>query len=158
VQYAFNALHCLFDCDWTIQTLRLRVAAYKRLGMDMPHASFINGTCLISLMLSWRSETSNSPQPLVSCSTLSLVTPGKMVPSKGGVTSSRVLPSAYSSMHQCHSAAECCEEPKPIIWKHYDVLIYDSSVFILKTVHRGTLSTRQPSDVFRCMDTQSWVT
>ena len=104
--------------------------------MEILHVSFINSTCLISLMLSWRSETSNSPQPLVSCSTLFLVTPGKMVPSKGGVTSSRVLPSAYSSMHQCHSAAECCEEPKPIIWKHYDVLIYDSSVFILSRGER----------------------
>ncbi len=86
--------------------------------MEILHVSFINSTCLISLMLSWRSETSNSPQPLVSCSTLSLVTPGKMVPSKGGVTSSCVLPSAYSSIHQAHSAAEFCEKPKFVKWTH----------------------------------------
>lgn len=45
-------------------------------------------TCLISLMLSCLSETSNSPQSLVSCRMLSLVTPGKIVPSRGGVISS----------------------------------------------------------------------
>lgn len=115
--------------------------------MDTSYASFINGTCLISLMLSWRSETSNSPQPLVSCSTLSLVTPGKMVPSKGGVTSSRVLPSAYSSIHQYHSAAECCEDAESAIWTY-------SSVSTLKGVYRGMPPNRRPSDVFRCTDKQ----
>ena len=81
-------------------------------------------TCLISLMLSCRSETANSPHSLVSCKMLSRVTPGSIVPSKGGVISSLTLLSActpgtntnthlacMADAHCPHSMSECCSTP-----------------------------------------------
>ena len=45
-------------------------------------------TALASRMVTWRSVTANSPQAAVSFRMESRVTPGKMVPSSGGVASS----------------------------------------------------------------------
>ena len=45
-------------------------------------------TALASRTVTWRSVTANSPQAAVSCRMESRVTPGRMVPSNGGVASS----------------------------------------------------------------------
>lgn len=71
------------------------------------------GTCLISRMLSCLSDTSNSSQSLVSLRMLSLVTPGNIVPSNGGVIRSLTLllacvPDTPLETDHCHLVDHAC--------------------------------------------------